>query len=311
MTGYLIDYRQSEWELPPLISWTLCHGMGTPADSFEICFPWTEEATPMLNDAVRFKAIDSDEVVFSGVVDEYEISITPEGAVVSVSGRGLAALLLDNESEAVEYYQCSLETILARHVRPYGITKIKKDPLPSALSYKIDSGSSQWTALYNYTHYVGGVTPRFSRDGVLIISDKPGKRHDISLKSAPSAVSIRGRRYGRISQVKVVRAYDGSYQTVYDSDFMEKGGSCRRVVMVPKTTGYNRMRYTGEFQIKQSKADYYVVKLVLPQAFAAFPADIVDIDLPEFGLVTEMRVRETISWSDGKSSGTELSLVRM
>ena len=52
----------------------------------------------VLADAVRFTAEQDGEVVFTGVVDEAECGWDSGGGRLELSGRGMAALLLDNEA---------------------------------------------------------------------------------------------------------------------------------------------------------------------------------------------------------------------
>ena len=65
----------------------------------------------------------------------------------------------DNEAGAVEYWVCTLGDILNNHVYPFGIQKVKADARGSAFGYTVESGASQWTALYNFTKYVGNIAP--------------------------------------------------------------------------------------------------------------------------------------------------------
>ena len=79
------------------------------------------------------------------MVDTYEISLSRQGLLASIEGRGMAALLLDNESEALTYGRALLSEILGNHVLPYGITvDVRQDV--SGGGYAVASGSSQWIA---------------------------------------------------------------------------------------------------------------------------------------------------------------------
>lgn len=59
--------------------------------------------------------------MFTGVVDECQVEQSGGGSVLELSGRGMAALLLDNEALGEDYGAATMEDILRDHVRPYGI----------------------------------------------------------------------------------------------------------------------------------------------------------------------------------------------
>ena len=90
-----------------------------------------------------------------GVIDAYEVSLSRQGLLVEIEGRGMAALLLDNESEALSYERAPLSEILENHVAPYGI-EVERQRTVSGSGYAVASGSSQWKALQGFTNRFGG-----------------------------------------------------------------------------------------------------------------------------------------------------------
>lgn len=78
----------------------------------------------------RFWAEHGGERVFTGVVDECQVEQSGNGSVLELSGRGMAALLLDNEALGQDYGTATLEDILRDHVRPYGIQAAAGAKLP-------------------------------------------------------------------------------------------------------------------------------------------------------------------------------------
>lgn len=104
--------------LPEFLSWDVCHGMGEPCDWFEVSFIYYSAQLPKLQTACAFRATHNSAVVFSGVVDEYSISIDEKGSVVTLSGRSKAALLLDNELPAQEYAALSSAGAVSGFVSP-------------------------------------------------------------------------------------------------------------------------------------------------------------------------------------------------
>ena len=308
MTGYLIDYKGNEYKLPVLFSWSVVHTMGVPSDNFEISCPYDGAMRETLSDATCFRGIWRGDTVFYGVVDEYEVNINENGRTVSIAGRGNGARLLDNESEAMEYGACSLEDILTNHVRPCGITEINAEPMPVVSSYTVQNGSSQWKALEEFCRYSEGVLPRFSKDGRLVLSKRAGEKR--KLGGAVYDINLREKRHGIISEILVKDTYLGTSGIVENAEFIARGGACRRIITVPRKTGYDAMRYTGRYQIEQSKKDSFVLSLTVPKLFAAFPNDTVEINLAGLGITGEFKVNETECWADGRGAGTRMKLAK-
>ena len=74
-----------------------------------------------------------------------------------------------------------------------------------------------------------------------------------------------------------------------------KGGQCRRVIYTPGRSTWDAMRYTGEYQIRQSRQEEQAVTVELPGSFGAFPGDRVTLHLEKLGLqaCTGWRRRKT------------------
>ena len=81
--------------LPALLSCTLEYTAGVPCDSFALRCLWDRGLEGGLADLVGFTAWEDGQRVFQGVVDECECRFGDSGSTLTVSGRGMAALLLD------------------------------------------------------------------------------------------------------------------------------------------------------------------------------------------------------------------------
>lgn len=97
MTGYvtMCDGRRSA--LPALLQWDIKLTDGDPCDGFSVCFPYERALAQMLRGAVFFTAEEDGATVFTGVVDDYEITLDARGLLAEMTGRGMAARLLDNQ----------------------------------------------------------------------------------------------------------------------------------------------------------------------------------------------------------------------
>lgn len=310
MKGYLTDYSGKEYLLPVLLRWEVKHSMGLPADSFEIECLYDKSMLEPMRSAVKFRAVHDGTAVFCGLVDDFELSLTEKGLRAVISGRGMAARLLDNEAEAAEYGKCGIENILAQYVRPFGIADIRCDKLPELSGYTVQSGDSCWNALQKFTHCAGGITPYFTPSGRLMLTKEKGQSVAISEKNGIISASYRKMRYGVVSEVLVKNRVRGTNTTVKNAPFIATGGSARRVVNVPRTSGYDAMRYTGSYQIENSEKGKEMLILEINEPFQVFPADVVEAHVSKLGISGKYTVSETRSWADGAGSGSEIKLIK-
>ncbi len=271
-------------ELPTAISWKLCYGTDTPCDSFFLRCLWERGQERQLSSACRFYAEWEGERVFTGVVDEFAVLCGKDGLYLEMAGRGMAALLLDNEAMPVEYQRATKADIVANHVAPYGIETVGGGRLPPVSTFTVDSGESEWSVVRRYACYYGGVVPRFDRMGRLVLdghSDKTAVR--IGDGSRVTGWEYREERHGVLSQVAVRRRTTWGTQWVADDGFLAEGGCARRVITVPNTTGTTAMRYTADYQIRAAKRERVRMRLTAAGAFLAWPGDLVDVELEGFG----------------------------
>ena len=163
MRGYVTDTAGRQWLLPQPTAWRMEHTAGTPCDSFWMRCPWEAGSGTKPGEWSRFWAEHGGERVFTGVVDECQVEQSGNGSVLELSGRGMAALLLDNEALGQDYGTATLEDILRDHVRPYGIQAAAGAKLPPVSPFSVATGSSEWSVVYDFARYYGGVAPRFDR----------------------------------------------------------------------------------------------------------------------------------------------------
>ena len=308
MRGILYDVKNTPWQLPLLFKWEVCHGTGETCDYFEICFPFEKSMIGTLSSAVKFQGVNNGETVFSGIVDEYCIESDENGSRVTLSGRSMAARLMDNEAEAAAYASLSLDTVVQNHVAPYWNGKTEKKSMPRLSRFTVNSGESQWSVLTKFCRYSCGIQPRFSKDGTLILNDSVGKTIKIDESSPVFSFKRRDCRYGVISAVMIKNRVTGARYTVHNQSFENRGGFSRRVLTVPKTTGADAMRYTGEYQIRESKRGKNTAEIGLVSQFPAFPGDVAEVNLPALGISGRYKIIETRCWADADDAGTYMTL---
>lgn len=309
---FLVNYKGAKYKLPTLLSWDFSYGLGSPCDAFELSFIYKKSMLGTLSDATRFCAEFNGDRVFTGVVDEFELRADENGMLAVVRGRGMAALLLDNEAGIAEYYPASLELILEKHVYPWGIKNVRAASLPNVQGFKVSSGQSQWGVVENYAWFCGGIRPRVDRDGVLLLNGEKGRELEMSGDAAIiGSQSYTEKRYGVISSALVINKSLGISSLVEDEKFIARGGACRRVVTVPKLTWYDAMRHTGAYQLERSKEGSALMTLSVPSLFAAFPGDSIKLTDSPLGLRGLYYVEKSRCRAGGSEAGTTITLSKL
>ena len=309
MMGIWLDtYDGDRYELPVLLRWDLDYTGAIPCDSMTAACLYDAGMAEVLPKATRFTAFQDGKIMLRGVIDAYEVSLSRQGLLVEIEGRGMAALLLDNESEALSYERAPLSEILENHVSPYGIT-VKRQQDVSGSGYAVVSGSSQWKALQGFTHRFGGFDPYFTREGTLVTGPLWGSGETLRIDDSSPLLSLRKReqRYGVISEVLIQDKAQRISHPVRNQKFLQAGGQRRHVLYMPRSTDEDR-RYTGEYQISQSALEQLEIELELPFPFAAMPGDRVNLSLNRLNLSGLYEVVRSRSRMDGDGERTELTL---
>lgn len=295
MTGRIFTCDHRVFDLPELIEWEVVHTGTVPCDSYSVTFLYDKSMAEILRLAAGFAAIHQGKTVLRAIVDEYTVELGAGGLTATVSGRGYAARLLDNESRPLTYQEATLAEIVRNHVTPYGITAGEVAGLRANSVYTVPAGVSQWKALEGFCRTYGGFSPRFSRDGKLLAAPERGGGKRLSIGEGDPVLSctLREDHYGVLTEVLVIDKTRNTSYSVKNEDMIRRGGQCRRVVYTPGQSTWDAMRYTGEYQIRRSKEDQKVVTVRLPGSFPAFPGDRVDLRLDRMGLCGVFRVTET------------------
>ena len=305
MTGriYTADHRM--FRLPPLLSWRVTHTGTVPCDSFTVSFVYQKEMAEPLKLAAGFAAEEDGRVMLRAVVDEYTVDLDGGGLTATVSGRGYAARLLDNESRPVTYESATLQEILRNHAEPYGVSCAEAADLRAGSVYTVAAGSSQWKAVEGFCRTYGGFSPRFSREGALLAAPEgAGRTVSIGAGDPVLACSVREDHYGVLTEALVIDKTRNKDFTVKNQEMIAKGGQCRRVVYTPGQSTWDAMRYTGEYQIRRSREEAWTARVTLPGSFPAFPGDRAAVSLERLGLAGTFRVAEAENRFDSQNGAT-------
>lgn len=311
MNAYMTDSGGGRWALPGLTAWRLEYTAGTPCDSFWLRCPWDGENTARPASWVGFLAEEKGERIFTGVVDECEVSLSPGGLTLEVSGRGMAARLLDNEALGQDYLYATQADILRDHVTPYGIKAAPGGSLPPVAQFSVASGSSEWSVVYDFARYYGGVAPRFDREGRLVLSGWDDSRERvIGDQTGVLAMTRRDRRYGVLSQVLVRDRWSGQMETLENRAFQALGGQARRVLTTPARNSYKAVRYSGQFQLERSASELERVEATLGEVFSVWPGDMVTVQRSGWGWNGRYRAVQVMNGMDQNGLWSRVELAK-
>lgn len=309
MTGYLLTAQGEKLDLPPFTGWKLKRTGGVPCDSFEGTCLWSGGVEPALENACRVILDEDGARRFTGVLDEYELAWGERGGELSLSGRGLAALLLDNEAAGKDYQVATLEDILKDHVRPYGIPVGRAGRLSPVPGFSVSTGESEWQVLYDFARYHNGVQPRFDVWGSLTVDGgEPGRTVAVDDRTGLTGLTFRDKRYGVCSEILIQDRGILAPQRVVDQKFLAQGGQRRKVFTMPGKSAYQAMRYSGQFQLDRSAEERFRVEFTLPGSYFCEPGDRVSLSLTRPALQGTWTVRETEAVLDGKGSRVKVTL---
>lgn len=294
MTGRIYTSDHKVYDLPALLNWTVTHTGGVPCDSYQVTFLYEAEMAPILRMAAGFAGLQDGQIVARGIVDEYTVELGSGGITATLSGRGAAARLLDNESRPATYEAATLAEIIRCHVTPYGIVTREMADIRANSVYTVATGSSQWKALADFCRVYGGFTPRFAVNGALLAVPETAPQKKLLIDEASPVLEccLREDHYGVLTEALIIDKTRNVSYSVMNQDMVDKGGQCRRVVYTPGQSTWDAMRYTGEYQIEKSREEEKLVTVKLPGSFLAYPGDWVSVKLGRMGLEGEFRVTE-------------------
>lgn len=302
MIGYIRTYDGRRLTLPALLQWNVRLTDGDPCDSFSVRFLYEAELTETLQNAVRFEAEELGKTVFTGVVDDYEIRMDKKGLLVEMTGRGMAARLLDNQVRAAEYVRAQLEDILNAYVRPYGVVNIRAAAMPPVERFVVETGYTCWQVLAGFCRHSAGVFPRFLADGTLVLGETEKLRTVRLRQEQCISAALSDSRYGLSSRQILVNTRTGQQVTADDTEFLSRGGSC---VKVHGLTG-NKVRATWRTaaqRLEDARRDKHLLEVCVPGSFTAQPLDRVELTLPAMGIegVFTVQTAESVCGDAGVS----------
>jgi len=156
----------SDWE-----SYDIDSDLMTPADAWNVTLGESTQRLPAeVAPGARTTIRVGDDVVMEGRIDEITHRVDRRNHTLTLSGRDGAAVLLDCSAPILTVRRVDLAEIVAKIVRPLGVTRIRIDADSTAIREKItvEPGDTAWQVLANACE-ANGLWPWFAPDGTLIV----------------------------------------------------------------------------------------------------------------------------------------------
>lgn len=152
-------------------SYSIDSDLQTPADAWNVSLGLPDgQFPPAVEPGVEVQVMVGNDVVMIGQIDDVSHQVARQ-ASLAISGRDLMAVLLDSSAPIFVAKEITLEEVIAKVVRPLGITKIEiRSDTATLKSEKIniEPGMTAWDALETAAA-ANGLWPWLEPDGTLVV----------------------------------------------------------------------------------------------------------------------------------------------
>ena len=296
MIGVVTSCTGEVAQLPALLQWSVKRTDFEPCDSFSVQFLCRKTTRKLLEQATEFRGYEAGKIVFTGVIDDFELRLGKEGALAEITGRGMAARLMDMQTPAAEYVSAQLEDILGNYVRSCGITKIEADTMPAVSNFVVQTGATCYQALCGFCRHSAEIFPRFLADGTLVLKRQtPGRQ--LALSNALLQAQYVRNRYGVAAKQVLINTRDGSCEQAQYEAFAALGGT--RVQYAGRTGDKIRAGFrTAQQRLDDTKRDERLLYVTYVGSFLAEPLDRVQVPIGALGIQETLTVQEVQSVCD-------------
>lgn len=156
-------------------SYELASDLFTPADGWRVTLAKERIALPA--EVVEGAAVDvallrdgTSVPVLTGRVDEKQLAVGKGGQALTLVGRDGAGVLVDCSPALVSMQELTLDQVVARIVRPLGVTRIRISAAKPLVRERVavEPGATAWDALRRAAE-ANGLWPWFEPDGTLVV----------------------------------------------------------------------------------------------------------------------------------------------
>lgn len=255
---YAEDRSGKRFELKEIYSAVIDCDVSVPADSLKIFMAYNRRAA---ESACEIVAEDDGRVVFRGKTDSIVSEKSAVAQTMKINARSLAALLLDNEAEPLDYNTPSVQLIFRRHLTPFGITLA--DGGRSAMNgrLRIAKGMSHWQVVESFCRSKYGKYPKITADGKAFLQGLPKNGVTLFGDGGIAYFSIKEKRnpHALITEVRFKSSKNGRYNSVVTNTNPECASLIRQRYV--DVTAENRTMDTVFKMVENSNRKSYYLQL--------------------------------------------------
>ncbi len=204
------------------LSVELLYDRDAPADQLTAVFP-AEEPWEALS-VVR--VFHEGKLLFGGIVDEQNATLSESGLQVELVCRSWEALLLDNEAQPAVLRSPSLEALWEKYLKPLGLAGYAGEKGAQTGEMTVEKGMSCWEVLEGFCQDYLGVSPWVDSSGMLHCESLPESR----VEAGP----VLWAEFSLLPCKQLSTVWQQSYRGTYDTPF--RGGA---------SLGIQRQRYVS------------------------------------------------------------------
>lgn len=261
LSYYAVLSDQTERQLKEVTAAVIDCDVDIPADSARLMLPCDGQ----LSRSARGLIIrDGDNMVFRGDIDSIVSEEVGGKASMKLSARSLAARLLDNEAEPLDYRKPSAEFILRRHAEPFGISAGEQDRSALGDRLRIVKGMSHWQVIEWFCHMKYHSSPCVTPDGVLYLKGLPKGGTAVFGNGAIPYTGLKEsrNRHRLISEIRLKTDKNSGYRSKIANGNPECAGTVRRRYV--DVSADNRSMDTVRRMLDVSNRGSYVLSVTCP-----------------------------------------------
>ncbi len=229
---------------------------------------------------VSLTLLDGDGKVFSGIVDEQNVTVS-QNETTELVARSMGALLIDNEAYPQSFVNPDMRLIFERYVKPFGVKSYTGENKAFSGEFRVRKGMSCYKVLEDFCLSVYGVYPRIEGNILVLKSTRDkilfSNRHGVPFEK----LMLSKVRAKPISLVRVKVKEDGDYGTLIKNPYAID----RKII---RERYFNGALSTGKSirtvydAIKRSNTADGFVKITSPQRLTQVLGAVTEIDFDGF-----------------------------
>lgn len=237
-----------------------------PADDISIMFPISQPVSSISG----FTLLNNNNIIFTGIADKQTVTCNKNGAVLTIQGRSMAALLLDNEAMPCNYYMPDNMVMEINHLKPFGISAEDKSASPYEESISVGKGVTHWEVIEEFCRCKYNSFPRITEEGTAVLSGDLSAENlmfsnDEGDRGIPfTDITIKETRCKMLSDIYVRNDVNSSSYSLTLNNPLALSKGVNRVRYLNVLDRDDITVYHGEKMIENSNKDFFEITLTCP-----------------------------------------------